>query len=214
MTTVSIDFKEPIEVSEIQKHYPILPRGLNWNMNENQDVIGIYFSKKNEEILKEEIHNILWFFGEFENDDEDLIVSGIVCKSCKFELPEMLMSEHLDKTNPKNKCLCKHDEEEEDLPTCCGKYCEETKGLKLGMGWYRHHSSVCDMITEQLFCENCFDEFTGHECKGCSEYYPYSQMTYKEGGAFGEALYCYDQFFCKSCVDDIESILYDTDEYK
>jgi hypothetical protein len=113
MTTISIDFKEPIEVSEIQKHYPILPKGLNWNMNENQDVVGIYFSKKNEKKLKEDIHNILWYFGEFE--EEDLIVSGIVCKVCKYELPQMLMSEHLDKTNQKNKCLCDEDK--------CNNFC-------------------------------------------------------------------------------------------
>lgn len=37
---------------------------------------------------------------------EDLLVSGIRCKTCKFELPQMKMSEHLDKNNPKNKCKC------------------------------------------------------------------------------------------------------------
>lgn len=47
--------------------------------------------------------------GESDTEDEELnddIVSGIVCKTCKFELPEMKMSEHLDKNNPKNKCKC------------------------------------------------------------------------------------------------------------
>ena len=105
------------------------------------------------------------------------------------------------------------DEEDEDLPECCGKYCDETTGLKLGMGWYKYHSSVADMITEQLWCENCYTDNTGHECKGCSEYFPYTEMTYKEGGGFGEACYCYDQFFCKSCVASISSIDYDPDEY-
>jgi len=35
MTTISIDFKKPIEISEILEYYPILPKGLHWNMNEN-----------------------------------------------------------------------------------------------------------------------------------------------------------------------------------
>ena len=43
---------------------------------------------------------------EEEEEEEDLLVSGIYCRTCKFELPEMKMSEHLDKNNPKNKCKC------------------------------------------------------------------------------------------------------------
>ncbi len=118
------------------------------------------------------------------------------CKECGFDL------------NSWNK------EEEEDLPTCCGKNCDETKGLKLGMGWNLYHFTTADMITEQLWCENCANEYMGHACKGCREYHPYTEMTYQEGGAFGDACYCYDQFFCKLCVDTIKSIDYDPDEYK
>jgi len=50
-----------------------------------------------------------FYCGECDTEDEELnddTVSGIVCKTCKFELPEMKMSEHLDKNNPKNKCKC------------------------------------------------------------------------------------------------------------
>ncbi len=35
-----------------------------------------------------------------------MIVCGIMCKTCNYELPPMLMSEHLDATNIKNQCLC------------------------------------------------------------------------------------------------------------
>jgi hypothetical protein len=35
------------------------------------------------------------------------LVSGITCKTCKFVLPTMTMTEHLDKNNIKNKCLCR-----------------------------------------------------------------------------------------------------------
>ncbi len=47
--------------------------------------------------------------GEDEDDTEyfkNTYVSGIVCKTCNYELPVMLMSEHLDVKNPKNRCLC------------------------------------------------------------------------------------------------------------
>lgn len=97
---------------------------------------------------------------------------------------------------------------------CCGKHCDETNGLKLGMGWYRYHLSVADMIQSQLWCEYCYTNNTGHKCKECSEYYPYTEMTYQEGGAFGKACYGYDQYFCKRCVVNIKSIDYNPDEYK
>jgi len=97
---------------------------------------------------------------------------------------------------------------------CCGKHCDETIGLKLGMGWNRYHFSVADMIQSQLWCEYCYATNTGHNCKGCSEYYTYTEMTYQDGGAFGEACYCYDQYFCKVCVANIKSINYNPDEYK
>ena len=106
------------------------------------------------------------------------------------------------------------EEEEDESMECCGKHCDETNGLILGLGLYRYHSSVADMITEQLWCEDCYTWNTGHECKGCNEYHSYTEMTYKEGGGFGEALYYYDQYFCKECVDDINSIDYNPDEYK
>jgi hypothetical protein len=103
-------------------------------------------------------------------------------------------------------------DEEEAEPECCGKHCDETEGLKLGMGWNRWHSSVKDMITDQLWCENCYKDCVGRECKSCSEYYPYTEMTYHKGGAFGEPCMDLAMFFCKSCVDKINSIDYYPDE--
>jgi hypothetical protein len=104
-------------------------------------------------------------------------------------------------------------DEEEAESECCGKHCDETEGLKLGMGWNRWHSSVKDMITDQLWCENCYKDCVGRECKSCSEYYPYTEMTYHKGGAFGEPCMDLAMFFCKSCVDKINSIDYNPDEY-
>ena len=60
MTTIGIDFKKSIEIYEILQYYPILPKGLHWNMNENQEVVGIYFNKEDEKRLKNEIHDVLW----------------------------------------------------------------------------------------------------------------------------------------------------------
>jgi hypothetical protein len=60
MTTIGIDFKKSIEIYEILQYYPILPKGLHWNMNENQEVVGIYFNKEDEKRLKNEIRDVLW----------------------------------------------------------------------------------------------------------------------------------------------------------
>ncbi len=38
--------------------------------------------------------------------DDDTLVCGIMCKTCKFVLPPMTVAEHLDKDNVKNTCLC------------------------------------------------------------------------------------------------------------
>lgn len=43
----------------------------------------------------------------FCEDEKDKIITGIICKKCRVELPPMLMSEHLDIHNHKNKmCGC------------------------------------------------------------------------------------------------------------
>ena len=69
-------------------------------------------------------------------------------------------------------CAGCYNGEYDDKPECCGKHCDETEGLKLGMGWNRWHLSVTDMITEQLWCENCYKDYVGNEdcrTKPCSE---------------------------------------------
>jgi len=157
----------------------------------------------------------------YDQQEEILIYLG-------FKKPKMLETKcgcKIIKDSKKhNECRCDEDGENwicancyageyDDKPECCGKHCDETEGLKLGMGWNRWHSSVTDMITEQLWCENCYKDCVGNECKSCCEYYPYTEMTYHEGGAFGEALYCYDQYFCKSCVEYYNAIDYNPDEY-
>jgi hypothetical protein len=97
------------------------------------------------------------------------------------------------------------EEEEEEKDECCGKHCDETNGLKLGKGYNRYHYNDEDMITEQLFCEICFEDYTTDTCRACSEKLPFSEMEYREGGDFGESDYCYNQFFCKGCIKDINS---------
>ena len=93
--------------------------------------------------------------------------------------------------------------DEEELPTCCGKHCDETKGLKLGMGYNRWYSSKADMITEQLWCEYCYPLNIGNECKCCSKYHPYTEMIYVKGEG---------KFYCKPCIKYFNSIDYDPDE--
>jgi hypothetical protein len=59
-------FKKPIDAGEVASHYELVD-GLNWNMNENMEVVGIYFEEKDAERLHNDIHDVLWFFGEFED---------------------------------------------------------------------------------------------------------------------------------------------------
>jgi len=87
---------------------------------------------------------------------------------------------------------------------CCGKYCEENINLKKGMGWNKWHLRVETMITEQIYCPDCYDQYTSHKCMGCTVVHNYTDMDYKEGGIFGEPLYGYDQFYCKPCVSSLE----------
>ena len=118
--------------------------------------------------------------------------------------------EEYQMTNDEDKIL---EIEEEELPTCCGKHCDETKNLKLEKGWNRFYVGVEDMIQEQLFCEICIAGYTTAKCSGCSETYKYTEMEYRDGGAFGEELYAYDSFFCKQCIVNINNVEYDPDEW-
>ncbi len=97
---------------------------------------------------------------------------------------------------------------------CCGKNCGEKNGLKLGMGWNRYHTNKNEMITNQLFCVDCFYIYTSENCKSCDELLPYTELKFAEGGAFGNSTNNSKQFFCKKCFDEIIKIDYDPDEWK
>lgn len=67
----TIDFTEPISKHDALG-YGKLPANLFWNTRGNDCVVGLYFDKKFNEQLKDEIHKILWFFGEFEEQAEEV----------------------------------------------------------------------------------------------------------------------------------------------
>jgi hypothetical protein len=111
-------------------------------------------------------------------------------------------------------CCCEkcHDELEEESDEeimCYGKHCEETEGLKLAMAWCRNFGlNGGIMVMQQFLCENCYLEKTGHSCRSCSDYFPYTEMEYKKGGAFGDSSSRQNQFFCKPCVKNISACDY------
>jgi hypothetical protein len=81
---------------------------------------------------------------------ETTIVTGIICKECKVELPPMMMSEHLDIHNPKNKmCECHFDKKNLKLNfeiiTNFERLQEEVKNMK----WW-----VNDVIQENGFTDD------------------------------------------------------------
>jgi len=78
---IAITFKQPIHTGEVASQYGKLVEGLNWNMNENMEVVGIYFEEKDRERLYKDIHKVLWFFDELE---EHYIFSP--CPKCNIRI--------------------------------------------------------------------------------------------------------------------------------
>ena len=138
----------------------------------------------------------------------------IVSSMDNLELSSPTITEHTeDKGNLvklvnqiKHFLTLKYEENEQEYtPVCCGKHCSETDGLKLGFGWNKYNLSKSEMITEQLYCEECYLEYTHSNCKACGNKYLYTEMKYKDGDGFGESLYGHNDFFCKDCVQDIDA---------
>lgn len=84
---------------------------------------------------------------------------------------------------------------------CVGKDCFSTD-VKLVIGFNRNWTHAGNLITEQLFCQTCTEQYSTDTCASCSETYKYTDMTYKRGGGFGDG-YAYNRFFCQECVDYI-----------
>lgn len=118
------------------------------------------------------------------------------CKTCHFDL------------NSYNKPEEEEETDDEDEPECCGKHCDETKGLKKAMCFNRYYENETDMVTEQLVCDKCFDDLTTSYCYSCTETYHYTELEHKKGGRWGGG-----DFYCKSCVVSISSKNYNPDEY-
>jgi hypothetical protein len=82
--TKTVKFKNPIPTNEVLEYYPNLPEGLHWiTIASSGETIGLYFKKGDEEKLQDEIHNVLWFFGEFEDCPE-----GCCCQADKLQVKE------------------------------------------------------------------------------------------------------------------------------
>lgn len=119
---------------------------------------------------------------------------------------------HLSQLDPQEDS--EDEDEDEDAPECSAKHCDCTEGLILAMGWNRYYTDKNDMITSQLFCKDCIDEYTKNPCKGCSNMTLYSEMQFKTGGAFeDESYYEWQNYFCKECIADIDSRDYNPSEY-
>ena len=67
---IELEFTNKIDAGDASV-YGKLPKGINWIMDENMDVIGITFKRIIGELFRDDINNILWYFGEFDNDSDD-----------------------------------------------------------------------------------------------------------------------------------------------
>lgn len=101
------------------------------------------------------------------------------------------------------------EEKEEKKPKCYGKHCDETEGLKKGIGWNRYNNCP-DLITEPYFkefdyCEYCYNECCNDwECCMCKEKMMAKDLQVKRGGPFGDGI-CWEQVFCQSCIISIKA---------
>ena len=97
--------------------------------------------------------------------------------------------------------VCDDDDEDED--ECFGKHCCNTENLKLGKCWSR----IKQATTEELICEECWEQETKQKCVACCETYTHDQLKlmpeqYPWGSCSDGAYY---NFFCVDCIKDINA---------
>jgi hypothetical protein len=172
------------------------------NRNTETQLVRVWFDNQVVMDKKYSIHHscdMFYLLSEIEPEPDTN-----TCETCNLPFYDMLMF-----YKKGTFCICENEDE------CCnGKNCDEKKGLNMGMGWNRYYSTKDDMLTEQMFCGNCYDNYVYSNCKSCGEKYPYTEMEYKNGGAFGKATYEYTNYFCEDCVNNINSVDYDPAEYR
>ena len=109
------------------------------------------------------------------------------------------------KSNRKSKQLSEfvilEDDEEYEAPECFGKHCSNTNNLNLGKCWNRYKQCV----TDELICEECWEQNTKIECVACCESFTYDKVKLKpEIWPWGSCLDGpYSNFFCQGCIKDI-----------
>jgi len=95
------------------------------------------------------------------------------------------------------------DEDDEDEDECFSKHCCNTENLKLGKCWSRTKQAT----TEELICEECWEQETKQKCVACCETYTHDQLKlmpeqYPWGSCSDGAYY---NFFCVDCIKDINA---------
>ena len=90
------------------------------------------------------------------------------------------------------------------IEKCCGENCEETNNLKFEYGWNRNYTNKLDMKMKQLWCVDCYEEYTYYPCKRCEIIYCYEELGfYKNNKLIND---CDEKlFFCVDCINIIET---------
>jgi len=78
-------------------------------------------------------------------------------------------------------------EEDEDEDECCGKHCDETKNLKLGLGYKRFKN----YLEQQLWCDYCYISNTTNKCNTCWEIYSYTELIAYDN---------HSKYICQKCA--------------
>lgn len=117
----------------------------------------------------------------------------IECEFCWEIVPidEFVISER--------RCFsCYEFDKECSTQKCYAKNCEETHGLKIGTGWNRWYGLLRneEMLVEEYYCEDCFEEYTTEKCRGCDKKHKFIDMTYIEDK---KGINPWESFFCGDC---------------
>jgi hypothetical protein len=100
------------------------------------------------------------------------------------------------------------DDYDETHKSCDVNNCWSQDNLSVKPMYYRKFRELnCSPVMKQYICKSCIDiGYHLGQCLGCSEYYSWDKLTLQLGIGFsGFSLYEYRNFFCKSCVTDINN---------
>jgi hypothetical protein len=97
-----------------------------------------------------------------------------------------------------------------DWLICAGKHCTAMAGLTIHKSYTKDWMGTitnCDL----LYCDECAPNYTHNKCRGCSDLFPWADLTLQLGPGFCENDHPeqYKYYYCAVCVADIKDRMTD-----